>query len=216
MKILVIGATGMIGSRAVAEALGRGHQVTAASRSGGSDGLPTDPNVTAVKLDATVPSAVAERATGHDAAICAVSPPRDGSDPAGPLLTTYRSLVQGLRTAGVRRLIVVGGAGSLKTGSGPDLVDTPDFPPVYRPEALAQRDLLTVLRSEVTDLDWTYVSPAAEISPGTRTATFRRGGDQLLTAADGSSFISAEDYAVALLDAAENDDAIRRRITVAY
>ncbi|TDB74389.1 NAD(P)-dependent oxidoreductase [Micromonospora sp. KC723] len=216
MKILVIGATGMIGSRIVAEALNRGHQVTAASRSGRSDGLPTDPTLTAVALDAAAPSAVAEQPAGHDAVISAVSPPRDGSDPAAPLLGTYRSLVEGLRTAGVRRLIAVGGAGSLKTASGQDRVDNPDFPAIYKAEALAQRDLLNLLRAEATDLDWTYVSPADHIAPGERTGTFRRGGDQLLAATDGSSFISAEDYAVALVDEFETNDNIRRRITVAY
>jgi uncharacterized protein len=216
MKILIIGATGMIGSRVAAEALSRGHQVTAASRSGRSDDLPAQPALTAVALDATASSTVAEQAAGHDVVISAVSPPRDGSDPAVPLLATYRSLIEGLRTAGVRRLIAVGGAGSLKTASGQDRVDAPDFPADYKAEALAQRELLNLLRAEVIDLDWTYVSPADHIAPGERTGTFRVGGDQLLTAADGTSFISAEDYAVALVEEAEKNNAIRRRITVAY
>ncbi|NGY64427.1 NAD(P)-dependent oxidoreductase [Lentzea sp. NEAU-D13] len=216
MKILLIGATGMIGSRVAAEALRRGHQVTAATRSGKADALPTDPTLTAAALDASVPAQVTELATGHDAVVSAISPPRDGSDPAPALLTTYRSVIEGLRTAGVRRLVVVGGAGSLKTSSGQDRVDEPDFPAVYKAESLAQRQVLVLLRDEVSDLDWTYVSPADEIAPGDRTGEFRLGGDQLLTAADGTSFISAEDYAVALVDELERNLAIRRRITVAY
>lgn len=216
MKILLIGATGMIGSRIAAEALSRGHEVTAASRSGSADALPQHPKLTALALDASVADKVAQAAAGHDVVISAVSPPRDGSDPATPLLATYRSLTDGLRTAAVRRLVVVGGAGSLKTASGQDRVDTSDFPAMYKAESLAQREVLRLLRAEVTDLDWTYVSPADEIAPGERTGTFRLGGDDLLTAEDGTSFISAEDYAVALVDEAENNSAIRRRITLAY
>ncbi|MFH9887252.1 NAD(P)-dependent oxidoreductase [Streptomyces luteogriseus] len=216
MKILLIGATGMIGSRVAAEALSRGHEVTAATRSGSADALPRHPELTALALDASVADEVARAAAGHDVVISAVSPPRDGSDPATPLLATYRSLADGLRTAAVRRLVVVGGAGSLKTASGQDRVDTPDFPAMYKAESLAQREVLRLLRAEVTDLDWTYVSPADEIAPGERTGTFRLGGDDLLTAEDGTSFISAEDYAVALVDEVEKSTAVRRRITLAY
>lgn len=214
MKILLIGATGMIGSRIAAEALGRGHEVTAATRSGRVE--TQNPALTALALDASVAGKVAQAAAGHDVVVSAVSPPRDGSDPAAPLLSTYRSLITGLREAGVRRLVVVGGAGSLRTASGADRVDTPDFPAMYKTESLAQREVLRLLRAEVTDLDWTYVSPADEIAPGDRTGTFRLGGDELLTAEDGTSFISAEDYAVALVDEAEKSTAIRRRITLAY
>lgn len=216
MKILLIGATGMVGSRVAAEALRRGHQVTAATRSGRADALPADPGLATVTLDASVPSQVTEHATGHDAVVSAVSPPRDGSDPESALLATYRSVVEGLRIAGVHRLVVVGGAGSLKTASGQDRVDEPDFPAMYKAESLAQRKTLALLRDEVTDLDWTYISPADEIAPGERTGTFRLGGDQMLTAADGSSLISAEDYAVALVDELEQNQAVQRRITVAY
>ncbi|MGC9544795.1 NAD(P)-dependent oxidoreductase [Streptomyces sp. UG1] len=216
MKILLIGATGMIGSRIAAEALSRGHEVTAATRSGSAAALPEHPALTPLTLDASTPGKVAQAAAGHDAVISAVSPPRDGSDPAAPLLATYTSLVEGLRIAGAHRLLVVGGAGSLKTSSGRDRVDTPDFPAMYKAESLAQREVLRLLRAEVTDLNWTYVSPADEIAPGERTGTFRLGGDDMLIAADGTSFISAEDYAVALVDEAEKSTAIRRRITVAY
>ncbi|TDC36093.1 hypothetical protein E1166_22805 [Micromonospora sp. KC213] len=104
--------------------------------------MPAHPGLTAVALDATVSSLVTEEAAGHDVVLSAISPPRDGSDPAVSLLATYRSLIEGLRTAGVRRLIAVGGAGSLKTASGQDRVDTPDFPAITRrrhsPSATAQ------------------------------------------------------------------------------
>ncbi|MEU1317189.1 NAD(P)-dependent oxidoreductase [Streptomyces tibetensis] len=216
MKILLIGATGMIGSRVASEALGRGHEVTAVTRSGAAAALPGHDSLTPLPLDASVPAEVAEAAGGHDVVVSAVSPPRDGSDPAAPLLALYRSMCAGLRAAGVRRLVVVGGAGSLKTASGLDRVDTPDFPAPYKGEALAHREVLRLLRAEADDLEWTYLSPADEIAPGERTGTFRLGDDDLLTAEDGSSFISAEDYAVALVDEVEKGEAIRRRITLAY
>ncbi|WP_268245573.1 NAD(P)-dependent oxidoreductase [Planomonospora parontospora] len=111
---------------------------------------------------------------------------------------------------------VVGGAGSLAAAPGVRLVDTPDFPAVYKGEALAQAELLELVRAQAGDLDWTYVSPAIVIEPGERTGSYRRGGDQVLADADGRSLISAEDYAVALVDELETGQAVGRRITVAY
>ncbi|MDX3638573.1 NAD(P)-dependent oxidoreductase [Streptomyces sp. MB09-02B] len=188
--MLLIGATGVIGSRIAAEALRRDHQVTAATRSGRTDALPHNPAMSTIALDAT--------------------------DPAAPLLTIYRCLTAALRTAGVPRLVVVGGAGSLKTASGADRVDTTDFPAIYKTESLAQREVLRLLRAEGADLDWTYISPADEIAPGERTGRFQLGSDELLFDQGGRSFISAEDYAVALIDELETGRAVRRRITVAH
>jgi putative NADH-flavin reductase len=201
MKILVFGATGMIGQRIVAELTGRGHEVTGVSRSGGP-----------VKGDVRDTATLAK---GHDAIVLAISPPRDGSDPEGPFLEANRAVIDGAREAGARRLIAVGGAGSLKTPSGDDLVDTPGFPDIYKKEALAARKALGLYR-EVDDLDWTYISPAAEIAPGERTGVYRIGREDLLADADGRSFITAEDYAVAVADELERGAHPRTRITVAY
>ncbi|GAA4229832.1 NAD(P)-dependent oxidoreductase [Actinomadura meridiana] len=207
MRILLIGATGMIGRRVADEARRRGHEVTGVTRSG---------NEGTAKAEAADAAAIAGLAKGHDAAVLAIAPPRDGSEPTGPLLAGGRGALDGLRQAGVRRVVVVGGAGSLLVGPGARLVDTPEFPDLYKGEALAQGELLDVVRAEAGDLDWTYISPAAGIEPGERTGTFRLGGDELLTDADGKSFISAEDYAVALVDELEKSQAVGRRITVAY
>ncbi|HEX2312174.1 MAG TPA: NAD(P)H-binding protein [Thermomonospora sp.] len=207
MRIALIGATGMIGGRVAAEARSRGHEVTGAAR-GGRDGTRA--------LDASDADAVADLAKGQDALVLAVAPPRDGSEPSGPLLEVGRAVLDGLRRAGVRRLVVVGGAGSLEAAPGTRLVDTPGFPEMYKAEALAQADLLALIRAEAADLDWTYISPAAVIEPGERTGGYRVGGDTLLTDANGDSTISAEDYAVALVDELEQPKAIGRRITVAY
>lgn len=108
MRILLIGATGMIGSRVAAEALSRGPEVTAATRSGHTDALPEHPALSALALDASVPGKVAQAAAGHDVVVSAVSPPRDGSDPAAPLLAMYKYLIEGLRDSGIHRLVVVG------------------------------------------------------------------------------------------------------------
>ncbi|MCQ4084983.1 NAD(P)H-binding protein [Streptomyces sp. RB6PN25] len=214
MKILLFGATGMIGSRIAAEVLRRGHEITAATRSGKAPGL-DDAKAAVVSADVSDAGKVAELATGHDAVVSAIAPPRDGSEPSGPLLAAYRALIEGLRSSGVRRVVVVGGAGSLQVAPGQALVDSPGFPDAYKGEALAHREVLTLFRG-VDDLDWTYLSPAAEIAPGERTGVFRTGGDQLLADAEGHSRISAEDYAVALVDEVEKGEAVHRRITVAY
>jgi putative NADH-flavin reductase len=207
MRILLIGASGMIGQRVAAEARQRGHEVTGVTRSGAGG---------TEQADAGDAPAVAAIAAGHDAAVLAIAPPRDGSEPSGPLLAAGRSVLEALPKAGVRRLVVVGGAGSLEVAPGVRLVDTPEFPTVYKGESLAQAALLDLIRGHDGGLEWTYVSPPALIQPGERTGKYRRGGDQLLADADGTSAISAEDYAVALVDELEQRRAVGRRITVAY
>ncbi|MFC7258815.1 NAD(P)-dependent oxidoreductase [Streptomyces lutosisoli] len=212
MKLVLFGATGMVGSRIVTEASARGHQVVAVSRSGQSP----IPGVTATAADASDPAKVAELAAGADAVASACVPPRDGSDPREPFLAINRSLVEGVRQAGVRRLLVVGGAGSLEVAPGQAVVDQPGFPEAYLLEALAHRDALAYYRTVDDGLDWTYVSPAAEIAPGERTGTFRIGGDRMLTDDHGNSRISAEDYAIAFVDELEKDAHPRARMSVAY
>ncbi|MES9543636.1 MULTISPECIES: NAD(P)H-binding protein [unclassified Actinomadura] len=207
MRILLIGATGMVGRRIAAEARGRGHEVTGVTR-GGNEGT--------ARAEAGDAAAIARLAEGHDAVVLSVPPPRDGSETEGPLLAVTRGVLDALRRAGVRRLVVVGGAGSLEAAPGVRLVDTPEFPALYKSEALAAAAQLGVIRTEAGDLDWTFISPAAVIAPGERTGTFRLGGDRLLTDAGGDSRISAEDYAVALVDELEKGNAVQRRITVAY
>jgi uracil phosphoribosyltransferase len=135
-----------------------------------------------------------------------------------PMLATGHSSVAAVgavKEAGVKRLIVVGGAGSLEVAPGLQLIDTPQFPDAYRPEASAGRDFLNALRAE-TSLDWTFLSPSALFEPGERTGKFRLGGDQLLADAAGQSRISMEDYAIALVDEIETPKHVRQRFTVGY
>ena len=210
MKFALFGATGTIGSRILNEALARGHHVTAISR---------DParltvrhaNLTVVAADPRDPAAVAKAVTGSAAVVSALSPGHD--DPAG-IVTLTTALIAGLAQAKVRRFIMVGGAGSLEFAPGQQLIDAPFFPVAWKGIAQAHSDALAVLRT--ADLDWTSFSPAALIEPGTRTGVFRLGTDQLVSDAAGNSRISAEDYAVALLDELEKPQFIRRRFTAAY
>ncbi|MFJ3420937.1 NAD(P)-dependent oxidoreductase [Streptomyces sp. NPDC086082] len=212
MKLVLFGATGMVGSRIATEASARGHQVLAVSRSGQSP----VPGVTATAADATDPDRVAEVARGADVVASACVPPRDGSDPSGPFLALNEALVAGVRAAGVGRLMVVGGAGGLEVAPGQALSDQPGFPEAYLPEAHAHRAVLAYYRALDDGPDWTYVSPAAEIAPGTRTGRFRVDGDRFMTDDQGRSLISAEDYAVAFVDELEQHAHPRARMSVAY
>ena len=214
MKVVVFGASGIIGRAIASELLERGHTVTAATRSGAPvEGLV----VRVVTGDAADPRSVARLAQGQDAVASATGPRRDGSeDPEESLGRAARGLTEGLRRAGVPRLVVVGGAGSLEVTPGLRLMDTPDYPPAWKPTALAHARVLDEVYRGLDDLDWTYVSPAAAIGPGDRTGEFRVGGDQLLTDEAGVSRISVPDFAIAVVDELEDGEAFRRRITVAY
>ncbi len=209
MKIALIGATGMIGQRILAEALSRGHDVTAIARN--TNSLTPSDHVKVVAGDVLDVAAMAAAVRGHDAVVDAASPPQDDPD---FLVRAPQALVAALKQAGVSRLIIVGGAGSLEVAPGLRLYDTPEFPEAWRPSARAHGAALDELRG--VDLDWTFISPAAMIMPGERTGKFRVGGDQLMTDDKGESNISAEDYAVALLNELEQPKYVRRRMSVAY
>jgi putative NADH-flavin reductase len=211
MNIVVYGASGMIGQRITQEALNRGHKVTAVVRNPSRLTL-THPNLTVEQGNMLDPNDVARVVAGHDAVINATRQPVN--EPGQSYSDAAHALIEGLTRAGVRRLIVVGGAGSLEVAPGLQLVDTPDFPPAWKPGALAMRDALDIYRN--ADLDWTYFSPAGFISPGERTGKYRTGTEQLVTDEKGESRISAEDYAVALVDELENPRFVHRRFTAAY
>lgn len=202
MKIAVIGASGNVGSRIVDEALRRGHTVTAIARNAVQDDRE---RLHPVRGDARQPTRLAPLLAGHDAVLSSVA-----FRQAAP-----EQLVQAVRLSGVRRYLVVGGAGSLDVAPGGLLLDEPDFPDFARMEAGKGKDFLDYLR-KVDDLDWTFLSPSALFKPGIRSGKFRLGSDQLLVAEDGHSWISYEDYAVAMLDEIEHPRHIRRRFTVGY
>ena len=203
MKIALIGATGFIGQYIFNEALARKHQVTALVRN--PDKVAQADGVTARAFEINNAQDLTKAVAGHDAVI--VSLHHEGLD--------FHALINAVKTSGVARLLVVGGAGSLEVAPGVQVVDTPNFPNEWKATALAARDFLNVLRGE-KNLDWTYLSPSAFIEPGERTGKFRLGTDQLLINEKGESRISNQDYAVALIDELENPTHSQKRFTVGY
>jgi uncharacterized protein len=206
MRIIVFGANGRQGSRLVTEALERGHEVTAAVRSEDRAGS-VDSRATIVVADALDPDRVAEVSAGHDGALNATK--ERHADVA-------RALLEGLARAGVPRLVIVGGASSLEVAPGVRLFDTPEFQEEWKAEAASGIESLGVYRSVDTPVEWTYVSPGAFLAPGERTGSYRTGGEQLLVRDDGSSAISMEDFAIALVDELENPQHPNQRFTAAY
>ncbi|MER7789853.1 NAD(P)H-binding protein [Streptomyces sp. NPDC097640] len=214
-NIAVFGANGTIGSAIVREALDRGHTVTAVVRDPAKV-TERHANLTVTTGDALDAQSVAAAATGHDVVVSAVG----GGDGPGHIATIKPAavaLTEGLRTLGGQapRLIAVGGAGSLRTPDGKQVWDAPGLPEFLLQIMHAHGDALDYYRT-VTDVDWTNISPAATIEPGTRTGGYRTALDDLITDDDGNSAITVEDYAVALLDEIEQPVHRRQRFTVGY
>lgn len=211
MKVAVLGASGWIGSQIVEEAVTRGHQVIALVR---NPSAIERQDVEVRQLDVLAEQDFAQALQGVDTVIASI-----GGRAAGNHDVVERSaakLLEQLPNAGVKRLLWVGGAGSLEVAPGVQLVTVPDFPAEYKDEALAQSQALQVFRSSDSPLNWTFVSPAAEIFPGEKVGQFRVGGDQLLTDAQGHSKISVADFASAMLDELETAKHAKQRISVAY
>lgn len=203
MNIAIVGATGNAGTRIVEEALRRGHRVTGISRN--PERLDRREGLQPVSGDAHQPETLAPLLANHDAVVSAL--PFLHSDPA--------QLVAAVRASAVSRYLVVGGAGSLELAPGQLNLDHPGFPAFAKAEAGKGKEFLDYLRS-VHDLEWTFLSPSSLFTAGERTGVFRLGKDALLTGKDGKSWISYEDYAVALLDEIERPQHMRERFTVGY
>lgn len=200
MKIAVVGATGRAGSEIVAELARRGHAVLAIAR----HPAPATPGVTPLALDAADGTALSGAIGGYDAVVTALR----FADTDAP------ALIAAVKASGVDRMLVVGGAASLKTPDGKRLFDSPHFPAEYRAEAGAGIAFLDALKAS-DGPDWVFVSPAMVFDTGPRTGRYRTGGDDLLTDAQGNSFISFADFAVAMADEIENPAHHRERFAVA-
>ena len=203
MKIAVTGASGRAGSAITAELARRGHSVTAIARN--PDRIAKLANVTAVAGDANDRAALAKLWSGHDAAVSSIH--FTASD--------VETLIGAARDSAVPRYLVVGGAGSLEVAPGVRLVTTPNFPAQYKAEAEKGAAFLDRLQRE-KELNWTFLSPSALFEPGSRTGKFRLGDDQLLVDSAGKSWISFEDFAVAMADEIERPAHARKRFTVGY
>lgn len=215
-NVLLIGATGFVGKALLNELVNRGHQVTAVVR---SEGKLDDGKVESVVGDATDPDTLATLAKGKDAVISAYNPGWANPHIYEDTLENYPKIVAGAKKAGVERLLIVGGAGTLFVAPGVRLVDTGTLPQEWLPgvRSLGEFYLNTLMNEN--DIDWVFLSPAANLGnlqPGTRTGSYRVGKDDLLTDEKGDSFISVEDYAVAMVDELETPKHHKERFTVAY
>ncbi len=213
MKAVIIGATGFVGRRVVDEALARGLQVTAIARQ--MKDLPDNPNLTVALGDVADTRWLAQQLTGQDVVISTYNPGWGEDDLYKKTAAGAQQILDAVKQSGVKRLLYVGGAGSLEVAPGVELVDTPQFPENIRPGAQAVRDLRNKLRHE-SQLDWTYLSPAALLEPGKRTGQFRLGTTQLLMNGETPASISVEDLAVAIIDEIEKPQFIKAQFTAAY
>jgi len=211
MKILIFGANGNIGQVVVREALDRGHRVTAALRS--TYKMPRmGEALTAVQCDVLNAGSVAEAAAGHDVVVSSIG--GFGHDNPRIAIECAAPIVEGMTSAGVRRLVIVGTAGTLLGEDGAQRMDGAGFPAFLRDEATSHRELQEYLKALDPDaLAWTYFSPPVIIEPGARTGAYALGADHLMVNGAGESYISNEDYAVALLDELEEPKHVGRRFT---
>jgi uncharacterized protein len=219
MKIAILGATGFAGASLLTEALTRPElQITAVARN--PDAVTPHARLTVVKGDVFEADGLADALRGHDAVIHAYHPGRaaDMADVYDQSVAGHEAIIAATRAAGVPRLICVGGAASLMTAEGKEYLDSThwdkEFDP-YRNAILGTRALYYLLKP-VTDLDWVFIAPSAWLRPGERTGVFRTGKDDMLFAADGTSSISNEDYALALIDEVITPMHHRERFTVGY
>jgi putative NADH-flavin reductase len=217
MKLAIIGATGNIGLATLNEALQRGHEVTAIVRDSKKLDIKNDKLIIAV-ADVFNVEELAAVLAGHDAVVSSFNASWTSPTMYDDFIAGSKAIQQAVKQAGVKRLLVVGGAGSLEIAPGLQLVDSPDFPPAYKPGATAARDYLNILKQE-NELDWTFLSPAINLHPnshGERTGKYRTGTDQPVFDEKGESFIVIEDLAVAIIDELKNNNFVKRRFTVAY
>lgn len=218
MKLAVIGASGYIGSKILAEALARGHDVTAIVRH--PEKLTPHDHMTPVKCDVFDVPALTEAIKGHDVVISAYKAPGEWTTQQAfdDYVNAYQAQIDAVKAAGGPRFLVVGGAASLKLEDGTEFIDSPMFPPQFLPNKfgiLGLREVFYMLKKEGS-FDWGFFSPAVMIVPGERTGTFRWGTDKYFTNDEGESRISVEDYAVAMIDEVENPKYHQTRFTVAY
>lgn len=216
MKVALIGASGFVGKAVMNELLQRGHQVTAIVRN--PEKVIQANNLTVVKANVLDENEVAEAVKENDAIISAYNAGWTNPNIYNEFLEGSKAIEAGVKKSGIKRLIVVGGAGSLYVSEGVQVIDTPQFPPEILPGASAAKDYYNLLKND-KDLDWTYLSPAIEMHQGTsgvRKGTYRTGLENPVFDENGRSIASVEDTAVALVDELENPKHIKQRFTIAY
>ena len=213
MKVALLGATGFVGAAILKQALDRGHTVLAIVRHPEKIAARERLSVEAGDVYDTDP--LAALIHGSDAVISAFNPGWKNPNLYSDQVKGTTSIIAAIKKAGVKRVLWVGGAGGMEVKPGVRVIDGPDFPEWVKPGSLATMNALEQLQKE-PQLEWSFLSPSAEMKPGKRTGKFRLGIDQLLVDANGHSSISVEDYAVAMIDELEKPAHIRQRFTVGY
>ena len=209
MKVALYGSTGKAGSRILKELISRGHRVTAIARDLAK--LEGIVGITSKKDDLSDVNRTTEAIRGVDAVISAYGPPQDKTD---EIVEVTQRQVEAVKRAGTPRLLVVGGAGGLNVAPGVTLLESGYLPDAYKPIAKSHVRALKVL--EASDIDWTYLAPAAYFGPGERTGKFRVGKDELIANEKQESRISMEDYAIALVNELEKPAHRKQRFSVGY
>ncbi|OWQ83207.1 3-beta hydroxysteroid dehydrogenase [Roseateles aquatilis] len=213
MKVALIGPTGFVGSEVLKELLARGHEVIALARDPSK--LQARPGLTVRQADVKSAEQVATAVGGADAVVSAYNPGWSVPNLYDEFLAGTRATFDGVKRAGVKRFLMVGGAGSLYAAPGVQIVDTPEFPEQWKAGALAAREALNLIRHE-SALDWTFLSPAVHLEPGERRGSYRVSLDTPVMDANGPAHVSTADLAVAIVDELERPQHIRRRFTVGY
>ena len=214
-NVVLIGASGFVGTAILNELLNRGHKVTAIVRDAKKMTV-SNPNLTIVEADVTDTDALKEAGKGKDAVISAYNPGWKNPHIYEDTLKNYPLIVESVKQAGVKRLLIVGGAGTLFYAPGKMVMDADDVPAQLLPGIKSLGEFyLNTLRKE-KDIDWIFLSPAANMTPGKRTAKFRIGKDDLVVDANGDSNISVEDFAVAMVDELEQEKHHKERFTIGY
>lgn len=216
MKIALIGATGFVGTQILKELLSRDHNVSAIVRDASK--LTSTTNLISLQADINDIPALVKALQNQDAVVSAFNAGWTNSNLYNDFLKGAKNIQQAVKDAGVKRLIVIGGAGSLFIADGKQLVDSPEFPKDYFPGASSARDYLNLLKTE-TDIDWTFLSPSIQLKPssaGSRTGKYRTALENPVMNEKGESEISVDDLAVAVVDELENPKHIQQRFTVGY
>lgn len=214
-QIVLIGASGFVGSALLNEALHRGFQVKAIVRNPEKITL-KNPSLQVVKGDVSSPETVTSLCKGYETVVSAYNPGWSNAHIYDETLTIYPGILKGVKEAGVKRFLCVGGAGTLYVKPGVRIVDTGTVPKAILPGVESLGKFYTDVLLKEKDIDWVFFSPAATLEPGKRTGKFRLGKDNLIVDEDGESRISVQDYAVAMIDEAENPAHHRERFTIGY
>ena len=214
-KIVLIGASGFVGSALLNEALNRDFEVTAVVRHPEKIKIENE-NLKVVKADVSALDEVAAVCKGADAVISAFNPGWNNPDIYDETIKVYLTIIDGVKKAGVNRFLMVGGAGSLFIAPGLRLMDSGEVPENILPGVKALGEFYLNFLKKEKEIDWVFFSPAADMRPGVRTGKFRLGKDELIVDESGDSNISVEDFAVAMIDELEYPKHHQERFTIGY